>query len=171
MKFLNIFLTTIILYQLPVQSFAFQPKQNTITIRGIEGKKSEEIYHQVEFYASYFNLEGVNIMVNFSHQMPEHVEGFTSYQGNEYSKNILIKISSRLSFSAKELTLAHEMVHAHQFVTGQLVHHKDNHFAWKGRVFKNVQRLNYKDRAWEEEAFKLEKTLLKLYRSHKATIM
>ena len=171
MKFLNIFLITIILYQLPVQLFAFQTKPNTITIRGIEDEKSKEIYRQVQFYASYFNLQGVNILVNFSNHMPEHVEGFTSYQGNEYSKSILIKINARLSFSAKELTLAHEMVHVKQFVTGELEHHKDNHFTWKGRVFKNIQRLNYKDRGWEEEAFKNEKTILKLYRSHKAAMI
>lgn len=170
MKFFNILFISIILYQLPIESFAFQTEQNIITVRGIDTKKSKEIYHQVEFYAAYFNLKGVHILVSFSHQMPEGVGGFTLYQENETTKNVLIKINAKLGFSAKELTLAHEMVHANQFIRGELIHHKDSHFTWKGQEFKNINHLNYTDRGWEEEAFSLEKKLLKLYRNHKAAI-
>ena len=170
MKFLSLLFISIFLYQIPIAAFAFQHNQNNITIRGMDAARSKEVYRQVDFYATYFDLKDVNILVSFSHQMPGDVEGFTIYEKNEITQTVFIKISSRLTFSAQELTLAHEMVHASQFIKGELIHHKDNHFTWKGREFRNIKHMNYRDRAWEEEAFKMEKTLLKLYRIHKTNM-
>ena len=53
-------------------------------------------------------------------------------------------------------TLAHEMVHARQFLRGQLDAEGSNGWVWKGR---NAGGFEYENQPWEKEAYRLEKTL------------
>jgi hypothetical protein len=58
------------------------------------------------------------------------------------------------SFMRQMQALAHEMVHARQFLRGELT--CEGGFAWKGN---NASEFKYKDQPWEIEAYKLERDL------------
>lgn len=163
MKSIHSLLIAIALNLISVYAYS----KNTVLVHGIE--ESEEIRRQAEFYAEYLGIEGTTILICFSYQMPEDVEGYTCYEKNELSQTILIKINKKLTISAKELILAHEMIHARQFVKAELVQHGHLHFSWKGEEFKNIREKSYADRGWEKEAFDLERTLLKLYKNQKSS--
>jgi hypothetical protein len=60
----------------------------------------------------------------------------------------------RLTFLEMMQTLAHEMVHARQFLRGQLS--AEGAWKWKGR---NADGYDYENQPWEKEAYRLEKTL------------
>ena len=58
--------------------------------------------------------------------------------------------------------IAHEMIHIHQMVRGDLVFDYNNMlFHWKGKTFDKTQldEMEYNDRPWEAEAKQLEKEL------------
>jgi hypothetical protein len=50
-------------------------------------------------------------------------------------------------------TLAHEMVHARQFIRGQLDAEGAKGWKWKGR---NAEGFQYENQPWEKEAYRLE---------------
>lgn len=60
----------------------------------------------------------------------------------------------KLGFIEMMQTLAHEMVHARQFLRGQL--NNKGGWAWKGR---KADGFEYDNQPWEKEAFRLEKEL------------
>lgn len=60
----------------------------------------------------------------------------------------------KLGFLEMMQTLAHEMVHARQFIRGELKN--ECGWAWKGR---KADGYNYDNQPWEKEAFRLEKKL------------
>jgi len=60
----------------------------------------------------------------------------------------------KLSFMEQMNCLAHEMVHARQFLRGQLV--AEGVWKWKGR---NADGYEYDNQPWEKEAYRLEKEL------------
>ena len=60
----------------------------------------------------------------------------------------------KLGFIEMMQTLAHEMVHARQFIRGEL--NNQGGWAWKGR---KADGFDYENQPWEKEAFRLEKEL------------
>jgi hypothetical protein len=58
------------------------------------------------------------------------------------------------SFMRQMQALAHEMVHARQFLRGQLT--SEGGFAWKGR---KADGYEYMNQPWEKEAYRLEREL------------
>ena len=60
----------------------------------------------------------------------------------------------KLGFIEMMQTLAHEMVHARQFIRGQL--DSAGGWVWKGR---KAEGFEYENQPWEKEAYRLEKTL------------
>jgi hypothetical protein len=71
------------------------------------------------------------------------------------TKEVTVSIATKnKSFMRQMQALAHEMVHARQFLRGQLT--CEGGFAWKGR---KADGFRYKNQPWEKEAYKLERTL------------
>lgn len=60
----------------------------------------------------------------------------------------------KLGFIEMMQTLAHEMVHARQFLRGELTN--NGAWKWKGR---NADGYDYENQPWEKEAYRLEKEL------------
>ena len=60
----------------------------------------------------------------------------------------------KMTFMEQMGTLAHEMVHARQFLRGQLS--AEGAWKWKGR---NAENFKYENQPWEKEAYKQEKVL------------
>lgn len=82
-------------------------------------------------------------------------------------REIEIQIANRaynqpLSRKEKLLTVGHELVHARQFLTRDLV--ADEHTKWKGKRFKHPK--NEYNTPWEREARKLEKEIHKAWLKH-----
>jgi len=66
----------------------------------------------------------------------------------------------KYSFSEQILTLCHELVHAKQFLTGEL-DGSSKGVVWKGVDFSLIRQLS--KQPWEQEAFRLENTLYDKY--------
>mgnify|MGYP001204150257 FL=1 len=62
----------------------------------------------------------------------------------------------QLTFLEQMISLAHEMVHAKQFLRGELGYSKNGDFTWKKR---KAGGYKYKNQPWEKEALKGEKHL------------
>ena len=60
----------------------------------------------------------------------------------------------KLGFCEMMRTLAHEMVHAKQFLRGELT--SESSWIWKGR---NANGYSYENQPWEREAYRLENPL------------
>lgn len=80
-------------------------------------------------------------------------EGDTDYAEITLAKYCPID-GRKLGYLEIMKTLAHEMVHARQFLRGQLT--CEGGFAWKG---KKGEGWKYENQPWEKEAYKLEKEL------------
>ena len=73
--------------------------------------------------------------------------------GDEDSAEIEIATKG-LTFMRQMTTLAHEMVHARQFIRGELK--SQGAWKWKGR---NADNYAYTNQPWEKEAYRLEREL------------
>lgn len=62
------------------------------------------------------------------------------------------------------ITLAHEMVHARQFVMGVLSQCDDYQYRWQDNPCTDLRYIDYHERPWEEEA---QATSVKLYDQYK----
>lgn len=67
----------------------------------------------------------------------------------------LISINKSIPFLRQMQALAHEMVHAKQFLRGELGH-KGSDLRWKG---KSAAKVAYIDQPWEVEAYRMERDL------------
>ena len=81
-----------------------------------------------------------------------------------------IQVKKDMPFLEKIVTLAHELVHVSQFVTGRLgildtAKGVDGFIVWEGSQLDALalRRMTYKDRPWEIEAFACERDLAKAY--------
>ena len=84
--------------------------------------------------------------------------GYCTGERTEASIEIAIRCpvdGSKISFLDQMRTLAHEMVHARQYIRGQLGSDGGN-WEWKGKSAKNYK---YENQPWEKEAYGLESAL------------
>lgn len=115
----------------------------------------ENIKKAVQFYGRELDIQGVpkvELTVTYPKQLT-FVHGYALAKDEENSYEIVIF----LNHSEKEIiqTLAHEMVHIHQYHRHDLVF-KNKRVYWKGIDHTDTR---YKKRPWEVEAFKKEKAL------------
>ncbi len=75
-------------------------------------------------------------------------------QGNDINIKIANIVFGQASVEEKMKTLAHELVHAKQYITGELQFDQ-----WKGTPEANYLHLPYAETPWEEEAYRLQEYL------------
>jgi len=143
--------------------------RNQVLIQG--HSKSYLIEDAVHFYTQYLEISPtINIVVQFTQNLPHHTHGATDYEKYETENGILEKVHIRihedLSKRLQEITLAHEMVHAMQYISGDLIRHGEGHIYWKGQHYSNLKWLKYQDRGWEKDAFHKETQLYKAFRKY-----
>ncbi|NJO03144.1 MAG: hypothetical protein HC880_17000 [Bacteroidia bacterium] len=133
--------------------------QNHIVVHGHQDP--QQIEAMVNHYAKHWEIDGMTIIVSFTPEMNNALHGWVQYEENQalQQKNAFIKINKNIETDKQFIALAHEMIHVKQYYRGELVAHTDKAFSWKGQSFTNILRLAYTDRAWEEEAFGLERAL------------
>jgi|TARA_B110000977_G_scaffold83441_1_gene111452 hypothetical protein len=89
----------------------------------------------------------VKFMTELDHSAQGLCEGDTTYA------NIMIGKKGQ-TFLQQMKALAHEMVHARQFLRGEL--EAEGVWKWKGR---NADNYAYTNQPWEKEAYRLEREL------------
>lgn len=71
-------------------------------------------------------------------------------------KRIVITVSKALDAREMMTTIAHELAHVKQFVTGAL-QYVPGGVLWRGRFFSNDEMPAWGDRPWEQEALRAER--------------
>lgn len=96
------------------------------------------------------------IILNFETTLDNQAEGLCWGDPSEGYVDISIarkSLEEKLSHESMMQTLAHEMVHAKQYLRGELCGYS---MSWKGKKPRNYQ---YENAPWEKEAYKLEAEL------------
>lgn len=146
-----------------------QTYHNQITVRGaVEPAQAKAM---VAYYAQHWNLDSLHILVQYT-TMSKNLKGYTQYIENKRWKvrQVIIRINRLLSVKEQWLTLTHEMVHVKQFRRGELIAHGGATYTWKNHHHVNIDNITYHNRAWEKEAFRLEKKLYRKYQQSQRLI-
>lgn len=91
------------------------------------------------------------LTITFQSRLDNYAQGLC--EGDEDSAEISIAKKGQ-TFLVQMQALAHEMVHARQFLRGQLS--AEGAWKWKGR---NADNYAYMNQPWEKEAYRLEREL------------
>ncbi|WP_299454707.1 ImmA/IrrE family metallo-endopeptidase [uncultured Microscilla sp.] len=136
---------------------------NQVTIRGTS--QPQKIKAMVDYYLDYWQLDSLHLLVEYSNNLPRPLKGYTQYVEDKKwgVKQAIIRINARLSPKEQGLTIAHEMVHVKQFRRGELQWVGKTGYRWKNHSYRAIAKKAYHTRAWEQEAFRLEKKLYLLY--------
>ena len=92
---------------------------------------------------------------------------------NDYKhpRRFLLEISTILKKAPVLRVLAHESVHIKQYVYGELWDHNSPELVgmtfWKKRNINEKDYKKYRERPWEKEAYRVEKSLYAAYKRHK----
>ena len=135
--------------------------QNYFYVNGdISACEKSNIKSQLEYIATLFNMQKVTIAV-FKSEQPGNYNATIKYEPHQQDDRtmILIRLNNRLAKEDYILTLSHEMIHAYQYYTGDLIRHRRTNFTWKGTYYKNIHQLQYAKRPWEIEAIDQSKAL------------
>lgn len=115
---------------------------------------NENLRDEVLYYARSLGInDSTTIQIRFSLRLPPDKKGLVQYQDTGFEKErhqIMIWINRRLTRSELSMTLAHEMVHAVQYISGELKL-MNQKALWHNESF-DVSRVRYEDRPWEKEA-------------------
>lgn len=93
------------------------------------------------------------LTVKFQRVLPYGCIGECWYDDDDLTLTIATQPTT---FLQQMITLAHEMVHARQYLRNELGYTKNGGWAWKKRSADGYQ---YENQPWEKEAYKLEKVL------------
>lgn len=114
----------------------------------------ENMMHELLFYAEALGInDSSTIQIRYSLRLPSMKNGLIQYRNTGFGKarhQVIIWINRRLTPSEQSMTLAHEMIHAAQYIHGTLTLHNEE-ATWHNQYF-NVDRIPYADRPWEKEA-------------------
>jgi hypothetical protein len=105
-------------------------------------------------------IDSLNVRIKFVNAL--NADGFCealNFEDEFGAVDYLIEIDADLSESDRFLTLAHEIVHVKQYITGEL---SVDHRYWRG---KRVRELDYYSQPWEMEAHTLEQAVLKSWKT------
>ncbi len=147
-------------------AYHFSSAQAIIVVKN--DHNPDEIKRWAEYYARALDFDtDVYILISFSHRVSRNLGGFTRYRdvrAEGAGHQINITLSRKAGRASQMHTLAHEMVHAQQFIEGRLVQCDLTHYRWKEQACKKVKSMAYLDRPWEKEAIKNGALLYKKYR-------
>lgn len=132
----------------------------TIYIRGRIGQKPRVVQYirNLTEELGIHRMWSKEIFIRFRTNLDGNSEGLC--WGDKKDGYVEIEIARRLSNRSLPMyrvmhTLAHEMVHAKQYLRGELDGYTNS---WKGRKPRNYK---YENAPWEKEAYKLEAELYK----------
>ena len=96
--------------------------------------------------------------------LPIEINATTEFQKNPIVNRdmILFRINDRLKPEIYEEVIAHEIIHAYQFYTHQLIRINRVTFLWRGEQYNKINQMDYCQRPWEIEAIEQGEQLLSL---------
>jgi hypothetical protein len=130
---------------------------NPVIVQGrIKNKKKVESYiHALAKELGIHRLYSKVLMVKFSTKLDGEAQGLCWGDHKTHAEIFVAKTScgDEMSMESMMQTLAHEMVHAKQYLRRELCGYS---MAWKGRKPRNYK---YENAPWEKEAYRLEEEL------------
>lgn len=127
---------------------------------------------RVIHYLDYLDVrENIIILIFFSSNMLDNLKGVTyclNSSGPSGYQVIRVIVDARLSKRQQELVLAHEMIHVRQLAKGELIITGKQQLIWKGRKY-HFKYDGLQPMPWENEAYKADKVLTKLYKKQLET--
>ena len=131
------------------------------------GSQKSIIKDDIEKSAKFFDIQDVTFAV-IKCRLPNTVNATTEYEDNKIvqRKMILFRINDCVKPEEYNLLIAHEMIHAYQFYTGQLIRHDRYTYTWQGVRFEKVHRIHHHKRPWEIEAMEQAEYLLAATEQH-----
>lgn len=135
---------------------------------GYDISQKQMISAQLKYCAELFGMENATIAV-MENDLPRKLKANISYEENTQTnrKMFLIRLNSNLNESQILPTLSHEMIHAFQYYSGDLVRHDRYGFTWRGKFYMNIQRIDHSKRPWEIEANDQSVFLTDYFSAHK----
>ena len=134
---------------------------NPVIIKGrIKNKKKvHEFINDVAKELGIHRLYSKTIIVRFSTRLMDESQGLCWGDQRTHAEIDIARTSSGESMTMESMmqTLAHELVHAKQYLRGELCGWSGS---WKGRKPRNYK---YENAPWEKEAYRLEE---ELYNKH-----
>ncbi len=118
-------------------------------------KKVEEYIHALAKELGINRLYSKGIFVKFYTKLDHGAQGLCWGDYKSHAEISIARTSNGDAFTLEEMmqTLAHEMVHAKQYLRRELCGYS---FSWKGRKPRNYK---YENAPWEKEAYRLEEEL------------
>lgn len=120
--------------------------------------KRKRMVSACEFYAKKLGISKMDatILIAFKH---DYLKTFNVYATCEYIETgkVCIEVDSKLHNNILLEIMAHEMVHAKQYLKGQLSQSFDGLMLWKGKKVK--AELSYIKQPWELEAMRKQTVL------------
>ncbi len=118
-------------------------------------KKVEEYIHALAKELGINRLYSKGIFVKFYTKLDHGAQGLCWGDHKSHAEISIARTSNGDAFTLEEMmqTLAHEMVHAKQYLRRELCGYT---MAWKGRKPRNYK---YENAPWEKEAYRLEEEL------------
>ena len=131
----------------------------------VVGAKSTRLRNKL-ISAAYFYLKDLKVSNRFNLDVvirltQSDVDGYCDYNYDESDKEITIELNKFLSDEELLLALAHEMVHAKQYVKKELRTVNGFNY-WKGATFSQTKFVDNMV-PWEREAYFREKELFNSY--------
>jgi hypothetical protein len=130
---------------------------NPVIIEGrVKNKKRvEEYIHALAKELGINRLYSKGIFVKFYTKLDHGAQGLCWGDHKSHAEISIARTSNGDAFTLEEMmqTLAHEMVHAKQYLRRELCGYS---FSWKGRKPRNYK---YENAPWEKEAYGLEEEL------------
>jgi hypothetical protein len=124
---------------------------------GKPSKISDETMDKAILFASEFLEMDETIEVDFEDEFEDDRCGYCDYDED----GVTVFINPKMKKSQIIVTLFHEMVHAKQFVRGELVPGEGKrHSRWMGEEC----NLPYLETPWEREAYELETVMWDIFR-------
>ena len=132
---------------------------NPVIIQGRvkTAKKVEAYVHSLAKELGIHRLYSKKIMVQFSTKLDGEAQGYCWGDYRSHAEISIARTSFGVSFTLEEMmqTLAHEMVHAKQYLRRELY---GCPMSWKGA---KPRKYSYDNSPWEQEAYALEEQLFK----------
>lgn len=116
-------------------------------------EEKDKMLHHLRVLSEQFDMEDVTFAIIVS-KLPKKIEATTEYSFNSVvdRRMMLFRINTNLPHHKTFEVLAHEMVHAYQYYTKELVRYDRTTFSHKGVKYKNVSAIPHSKRPWEIEA-------------------
>lgn len=107
-----------------------------------------------KFIVNYYISENVDFLIEIT-LLDYDLDGECVEHSQEY---VEIFINQNLEFYELMLTVSHEMIHAKQYILGELTND-----TWLGYDYRCSHSENHPEYPWEKEAYQLEEKMLNLW--------